>query len=197
MWANPPFNRLTGRQQAIVHDRPGVTRDRREGMGRLAGLEFGLIDTAGLEEAEHGSLEARMRAQTEKAIALADLTLLVFDAREGITPQDKFFATAIRKSGAAVLLVGNKCEGKAGEAGIAEAWGLGFGAPIPVSAAHGDGLGDLHDALVEIATEQGRLNELTGEAEDISRMKKMSSMKVMVKPISGSIREPSGRCGSL
>ena len=161
------FNRLTGRQQAIVHDRPGVTRDRREGMGRLAGLEFGLIDTAGLEEAEHGSLEARMRAQTEKAIALADLTLLVFDAREGITPQDKFFATAIRKSGASVLLVGNKCEGKAGEAGIAEAWGLGFGAPIPVSAAHGDGLGDLHDALVEIATGQGRLNELTGEVEDI------------------------------
>ena len=170
--------------------------DRREGMGRLAGLEFGLIDTAGLEEAEHGSLEARMRAQTEKAIALADLTLLVFDAREGITPQDKFFATAIRKSGASVLLVGNKCEGKAGVAGIAEAWGLGFGAPITVSAAHGDGLGDLHDAC-EIATGQGRLNELTGEVRIYSRMKKTTLMKVTVRPISGSIRGPSGRCGSL
>lgn len=157
------FNRLTGRQQAIVHDRPGVTRDRREGHGRLAALEFGLIDTAGLEEADHGSLEARMRDQTEKAIALADLTLLVFDAREGITPQDKFFANSIRKSGAAVLLVGNKCEGKAGEAGVAEAWGLGFGAAIPISAAHGEGLGDLHDALVDITTKQGRLHELTGE----------------------------------
>ncbi|MGC6485138.1 MAG: ribosome biogenesis GTPase Der [Candidatus Puniceispirillales bacterium] len=160
------FNRLTGRQQAIVDDRPGVTRDRREGQGRLAGLEFGLIDTAGLEEADQGSLEQRMRNQTEKAIALADLTLMVFDAREGITPQDKFFATSIRKSGAAVLLVANKCEGKAGEAGVAEAWGLGFGAPIPISAAHGEGLGDLHDALVEIATEQGRLHELTGEDLD-------------------------------
>ena len=88
-----------------------------------------------------------------------------------------------------MLLVGNKCEGKAGEAGIAEAWGLVWCA-IPVSAAHGDGLGDLHDALVEIATEQGALNELTGRSKIFLRMKKMSSMKVMVKPISGSIRGP-------
>jgi GTP-binding protein len=162
------FNRLTGRRQAIVDDRPGVTRDRREGKGRLAALEFTLIDTAGLEEASSGSLEDRMRQQTEKAITLADVTLMVFDAREGITPADSFFANSIRKSGAAVILVGNKCEGKAGQAGIAEAWGLGFGAPIPLSAAHGEGLGDLHDALVEIAEKQGRLSDLTGEddAED-------------------------------
>jgi GTP-binding protein len=162
------FNRLTGRRQAIVDDRPGVTRDRREGKGRLAALEFTLIDTAGLEEASSGSLEDRMRQQTEKAITLADVTLMVFDAREGITPADSFFANSIRKSGAAVILVGNKCEGKAGQAGIAEAWGLGFGAPIPLSAAHGEGLGDLHDALVDIAEKQGRLSDLTGEddAED-------------------------------
>ncbi|MCE2517489.1 MAG: ribosome biogenesis GTPase Der [Alphaproteobacteria bacterium] len=160
------FNRLTGRKQAIVDDQPGVTRDRREGKGRLAALEFTLIDTAGLEEAMTGSLEERMRRQTEKAITSADLTLMVFDAREGITPQDKFFANAIRKSGAAVLLVGNKCEGKAGQSGIAEAWPLGFGTPIPVSAAHGEGLGDLHDAMVEVATQQGRLSELTGEVDD-------------------------------
>jgi GTP-binding protein len=159
------FNRLTGRRQAIVDDRPGVTRDRREGKGRLATLEFTLIDTAGLEEASSGSLEDRMRQQTEKAITLADVTLMVFDAREGITPADSFFANSIRKSGAAVILVGNKCEGKAGQAGIAEAWGLGFGAPIPLSAAHGEGLGDLHDALLEIAEKQGRLSDLTGEDE--------------------------------
>ena len=157
------FNRLTGRRQAIVDDQPGVTRDRREGQGRLAALEFTLIDTAGLEEAEIGSLQERMRRQTEKAINSADLTLMVFDAREGITPLDAFFANAIRKSGSEVLLIGNKCEGKAGESGIAEAWGLGFGTPIPVSAAHGEGLGDLHDAMVEVATAQGRLKDLTGE----------------------------------
>ncbi|MGU9961817.1 MAG: ribosome biogenesis GTPase Der [Candidatus Puniceispirillales bacterium WSBS_2018_MAG_OTU23] len=156
------FNRLTGRKQAIVNDQPGVTRDRREGQGRLAALEFTLIDTAGLEEAQIGSLEERMRRQTEKAINAAELTLMVFDAREGITPLDKFFANAIRKAGSEVLLVGNKCEGKAGQSGIAEAWNLGFGTPIPISAEHGEGLGDLHDALIEVATSQGLLSELTG-----------------------------------
>ena len=158
------FNRLAGRKQAIVDDRPGVTRDRREAMGRLAGLSFGLVDTAGLEESTRGSLEDRMRKQTEKAIELADLTLLVFDAREGITPADKFFANEIRKAGADVLLVANKCEGKAGLSGIAEAWSLGFGEAIPVSAAHGEGMGDLYDALVDMAKQQDRLADLTGDA---------------------------------
>ena len=159
------FNRLTGRQQAIVDDQPGVTRDRREGEGRLAGLEFGLVDTAGLEEAESGSLQERMRQQTEKAIADADLTLMVFDAREGVTPVDAFFANQLRRSGREVVLVGNKCEGRAGQSGIAEAYGLGFGDPIPVSAAHGEGMGDLHDILVETAERLGRLHELTGEGD--------------------------------
>jgi GTP-binding protein len=159
------FNRLTGRQQAIVDDKPGVTRDWRQGQGRLAGLEFTLIDTAGLEEADPGSLEGRMRRQTEKAISFADLTLMLFDAREGITPQDAFFANTIRKSGAMVILVGNKCEGKAGQSGLAEAWRLGFGAPVPISAAHGEGLGDLHDAVVERATMQNRLADLAGDDE--------------------------------
>jgi len=158
------FNRLAGRKQAIVDDRPGVTRDRREAMGSLAGLSFGLVDTAGLEESTRGSLEDRMRKQTEKAIELADLTLLVFDAREGITPADKFFANEIRKAGADVLLVANKCEGKAGLSGIAEAWSLGFGEAIPVSAAHGEGMGDLYDALVDMAKQQERLADLTGDA---------------------------------
>ena len=156
------FNRLTGRQRAIVDDQPGVTRDRREGPGRLAGLEFALVDTAGLEEAEPDSLQGRMRRQTETAIAAADLTLMVFDAREGVTPVDAHFANQIRRSGGEVILVGNKCEGRAGQAGIAEAYGLGLGDPIPVSAAHGEGLGDLHDALVEMAGRLGRLDELEG-----------------------------------
>ena len=159
------FNRLTGRQRAIVDDQPGVTRDRREGAGSLAGLEFTLIDTAGLEEAEPGSLQDRMREQTELAIAGADLTLMVFDAREGVTPVDTHFANRIRRSGDEVILVGNKCEGRAGQAGIAEAYGLGLGDPVPVSAAHGEGLGDLHDALVEVAGRLGRLGELTGEED--------------------------------
>ena len=160
------FNRLTGRQQAIVDDQPGVTRDRREGIGRLAGLEFGLVDTAGLEEAASGSLQDRMRKQTEAAIAAADLTLLVFDAREGVTPMDTFFANHIRRSGCEVICVGNKCEGRAGQAGIAEAYGIGLGDPVPVSAAHGEGLGDLHDALVEIAGRLGRLQEMAGETRE-------------------------------
>jgi GTP-binding protein len=157
------FNRLTGRNKAIVDDRPGVTRDRREGPGRLAALNFTLIDTAGLEEAETGSLEDRMRRQTEHAISHADLSLMIFDAREGITPTDAFFANEIRKSGSEVILVGNKCEGKAGHTGIAEAWKLGFGTPIPFSAAHGEGLGDLHDAIVEIAERHDRLSDLAAD----------------------------------
>lgn len=164
------FNRLTGHhtQTAIVDDRPGVTRDRREGLGRLAGLHFALIDTAGLVEAGAGSLEDRMRQQTEQAIARADLLLMVFDAREGITPSDVFFANQIRKAGGEVILVGNKTEGRAGDAGLAEAWELGFGAAIALSAAHGEGLGDLHEAIIEAAGRQNRLAELADDTEAIN-----------------------------
>ena len=144
------FNRLTRGDKAIVDDRPGVTRDRREGKGSLADLEFQLIDTAGLEDAVDGSLEKRMRLQTERAIADSELTLLVFDARAGITTDDTFFAREIRKSSVKVIMVGNKCEGRAGDAGLSEAWQLGFGQPIGISAAHGEGLSDLYDAIVEM-----------------------------------------------
>jgi GTP-binding protein len=160
------FNRLTGRQHAIVHDRPGVTRDRREGQGKLAGLEFHLVDTAGLEESAKGSLEDRMRRQTEYAIANSDLTLLIFDARSGLTEADIFFAKAIRRSGASVLAVGNKCEGKAGRDGLMEAWQLGLDQPIGVSAAHGEGLGDLYDAIVDAAKEMGKLDLLMPDYAD-------------------------------
>ena len=157
------FNRLIGRQHAIVDDQPGVTRDRREGDGTLAGLRFRIIDTAGLEEASDGSLEDRMRYQTEQAIAEADVTLMVVDARMGITPVDKFFAGEIRKSGAQVVLVCNKCEGKIGASGVAESWTLGLGEPVAISAAHGEGLVDLHDAMLGAADKQGLAGVLTGD----------------------------------
>jgi len=157
------FNRLIGRQHAIVDDQPGVTRDRRDGDGTLAGLRFRLIDTAGLEEAADGSLEDRMRRQTELAIREADITLMVVDAKAGVTPVDAFFANEIRKSGAKVVLLANKCEGKQGASGLAEAWSLGLGEPVPISAAHGEGLVDLHDAMLGAATELGLAGALTGD----------------------------------
>ncbi|MED5351338.1 MAG: ribosome biogenesis GTPase Der, partial [Pseudomonadota bacterium] len=158
------FNRLIGRQHAIVDDQPGVTRDRREGDASLAGLRFRIIDTAGLEEASTGSLEDRMRRQTERAIDAADFTLMVIDARAGVTPADKFFADQIRRAGAHVVLLANKCEGRAGAAGLAEAWELGLGEPVPISAAHGEGLVDLHDAIIEGARMVGI--DMLAEPED-------------------------------
>lgn len=149
------FNRLIGRQHAIVDDQPGVTRDRREGDASLAELRFRVIDTAGLEEAATGSLEDRMRQQTNRAIESADFTMMVIDARAGVTPADKFFADQIRRAGARVVLLANKCEGRAGAAGLAEAWELGLGDPVPISAAHGEGLVDLHDAILEAASDVG------------------------------------------
>ena len=163
------FNRLIGRQHAIVDDQPGVTRNRREGQARLAGLAFRVIDTAGLEDADRDSLEGRMLQQTETAIKEADATLLVIDARVGVTPIDKFFAGEIRKSGKHMILLANKCEGKAGISGLVEGWSLGLGAPIPISAAHGEGLVDLHDALLDAARTLGMeavlLEEMEGDED--------------------------------
>ena len=141
------FNRLTGQREALVDPRPGVTRDRREGEGRIGPLEFRVIDTAGLEDALPGSIEARMRAQTEEAVADADVVLLVVDARQGVTAGDRHFARELRKSGRPVIVIANKAEAGASLAGAWEAWSLGFGDPVPVSAEHGDGMGALHDAL--------------------------------------------------
>jgi GTP-binding protein len=141
------FNRLVGRKLALVDDQPGVTRDRREGEAQLMDLKFRLFDTAGLDDAPRGSLEERMSRQSEAAIAEADVSLFVIDARAGITPTDREFAGRIRKKGKPVILVANKAEGSAAEAGVLDAFSLGFGEPIPVSAEHGEGLGDLYDAL--------------------------------------------------
>ncbi|MEI8144411.1 MAG: ribosome biogenesis GTPase Der, partial [Alphaproteobacteria bacterium] len=145
------FNRLVGRRIALVDDRPGVTRDRREGAGRLGDLNFTIIDTASLEDAAEGSLEARMRGQTEEAVAQADVVMFVIDARAGVTPADETFAELLRKSGSPVVVVANKSEGKAGQSGAYEAFSLGLGDPVPVSAEHGEGLSELYDALAPFA----------------------------------------------
>lgn len=141
------FNRLVGRRVALVDDRPGVTRDRREGAGQLGDLAFTVIDTAGLEEAPGESLAGRMRAQTEAAIADADAILFLIDARAGVTPADRAFADVARKAGKPLVLVVNKSEGRAQQAGLYEAYALGLGDPVAVSAEHGEGLADLYDAL--------------------------------------------------
>lgn len=141
------FNRLAGRRIAIVDDRPGVTRDRKESEGRLGDLDLLLIDTAGFEDVQDDSLEARMRRQTETAIREADVCVFLIDAREGVTPIDQRFADLLRRSGKPVVLACNKCEGRRGEVGVAEAWSLGLGEPVPVSAEHGEGMGDLYAAI--------------------------------------------------
>lgn len=141
------FNRLVGKRLALVDDQPGVTRDRREGEARLFDLEFRIFDTAGLEDVLDDSLEARMRRQTEQAIEQADATLFLIDARAGVTPLDAHFADLMRKAPTPILLAANKCEGKAGEPGLYEAYGLGLGEPIALSAEHGLGMDELYDFL--------------------------------------------------
>jgi GTP-binding protein len=141
------FNRLVGQKLALVDDEPGVTRDRREGEGRLGDLEFTVIDTAGLDEGAKGSLTARMQEQTEAAIGLADALMFVVDARAGLTPNDRAFADFARRANKPVVLVANKSEGRHGDAGAMETYALGLGEPIQISAEHGEGLSDLYDAL--------------------------------------------------
>ena len=147
------FNRLVGQKLALVDDLPGVTRDRREGEARLGDLQFTIIDTAGLDEGAKGSLTARMQEQTEAAIAQADALFFVIDARIGLTPTDRAFADFARKANKPVLLVANKSEGKHGDAGAMEAFALGLADPIQISAEHGEGMGELYDALAKLMPE--------------------------------------------
>ncbi|WP_295557919.1 ribosome biogenesis GTPase Der [uncultured Hyphomicrobium sp.] len=145
------FNRLTGTRAALVSDLPGLTRDRKEGEAELGGHPIKIIDTAGLEVAAKGSIADRMRQQTEAAISLADLVLFVIDARDGVTATDETFARTVRASGRPVVLIANKCEGRSSDEGFYEAFKLGLGEPVAISAEHGLGLGDLErDALAAL-----------------------------------------------
>ncbi|MHB8883822.1 MAG: ribosome biogenesis GTPase Der [Methylovirgula sp.] len=143
------FNRLVGKKLALVDDRPGVTRDRREGEAKLGDLTFTIIDTAGLEEGEALSLAGRMRAQTEAAIVQADAIFFMIDARAGIMPDDRFFANLLRRADKPLILLANKAEGRGGGAGALEAFELGLGEPVPLSAEHGDGFAELYAAICE------------------------------------------------
>jgi GTP-binding protein len=145
------FNRLVGRRLALVDNAPGVTRDRRDGEGRIADLAFRVVDTAGLEEAAPDSLTGRMQAQTARALDDADVALLLIDAREGVTEADRHFAEWLRRTGKPVVLLANKAEGRVALPGIGEAYGLGLGDPLPVSAEHGEGLAELYDCLAPFA----------------------------------------------
>jgi len=141
------FNRLTGRRAALVSDRPGLTRDRRHGEALIAGDAVTVIDTAGLEEAPSASIAGRMRTQSELALAGADLVLVVFDARQGVLPADAGIARMVLSRGVPAILVANKCEGRAGADGFYEAFRLGLGEPIAISAEHGEGIGELTAAI--------------------------------------------------
>ncbi|MGE0650372.1 MAG: ribosome biogenesis GTPase Der [Alphaproteobacteria bacterium] len=173
------FNRLVGKRLAIVEPEPGVTRDWKEGEAHLAGVRFRLLDTPGLEDAKPGTLEASMRVQAEHALAQADVAILLFDAREGVTPVDRHFANWLRTRETPVIVVANKCEGRGGADLALDGFSLGLGTPVPVSAEHGEGLVDLYEALAsyiepggletpmaeisgqDLPLDEGEANELT------------------------------------
>ncbi|MBK5911609.1 ribosome biogenesis GTPase Der [Rhodothalassium salexigens] len=160
------FNRLVGRRLALVDDTPGVTRDRREGEGRLADLRFRLVDTAGLEQGGPGSLAKRMHDQTAAAVDQADLALMMIDARAGVTPADEHFAAWLREKSTPTVLLANKCEGAAADSGVYEAYALGLGEPIAVSAEHAGGMGELYDAIRQALGDAALIPEDDGLGAD-------------------------------
>ena len=157
------FNRLVGRKLALVDDRPGVTRDRREGEANLLGLDFRVIDTAGYEDEDPETLPGRMRAQTVAAVREADAALFLIDARAGTTPLDEEIARWLRSETTPIILAANKAEGRSGESGILEAYALGLGEPIPLSAEHGEGVVDLFEHLRPFVEQHGHDDEAEGE----------------------------------
>jgi GTP-binding protein len=160
------FNRLVGKRLALVDDRPGVTRDRREGQARLGDLDFTIIDTAGLEDADAESLAGRMLAQTRQAIEKADAVFFLLDAKAGPVPADRAFADLVRRSGKPAIVVANKAEGKSAGAGVIEAYALGLGEPVAISAEHGEGMADLFEALREALPEATRPAGAAAESEN-------------------------------
>jgi GTP-binding protein len=181
------FNRLVGKKLAIVDDTPGVTRDRREAQGRLGDLDLALIDTAGFEDLADASLEARMRAQTDLAIADADVILFLVDARAGVTPVDERFADLLRRADKPLVLAANKAEGKAGETGYLEAFSLGLGEPVQISAEHGEGMADLY-AAIRAAAPQSAGHESPGQeiaAEEEANAERPIHLAIIGRPNAG------------
>ena len=168
------FNRLVGKKLALVDDRPGVTRDRREGEGHLVGLDFRVIDTAGYEDHDAQSLPGRMRKQTEAAVAEADVALFLIDARAGLVPLDEEIARWLRGSTTPVVLVANKAEGRAGEAGILDSLSLGFGDPVPLSAEHGEGVVDLFEAMQPLLEREGEPAAVEEDEESFDPVLKLA-----------------------
>ncbi|MCL4766081.1 MAG: ribosome biogenesis GTPase Der [Hyphomicrobiaceae bacterium] len=180
------FNRLTGRRAALVSDMPGLTRDRREGIATLGEHEVRVFDTAGLEEAAPGTVAARMTRQTESALGATDLVLFVIDARAGVTPSDAAFARVVRAAGRPAILVANKCEGRKGVDGFYEAFELGLGEPVAVSAEHGEGMGDLA-AEIMAALGLGRMEEreTAEEAREALAVVRPIRVAIVGRPNSG------------
>ncbi|WP_439577187.1 ribosome biogenesis GTPase Der [Elioraea sp.] len=176
------FNRLARRRIAIVDDTPGVTRDRKEAEAVLGGRDVTLVDTAGLEEAPPETVAGKMMAGSARAVDLADLVLLVVDGREGLTPADRHFATWLRRTGKPAILVANKAEGRAGEGGYYDAFALGFGEPVAVSAEHGEGLGELHDRVREAL---GAAPEVAEAAEGEAGSERPLRLAVVGRPNAG------------
>lgn len=162
------FNRLVGKRLALVDDQPGVTRDLREGAARLGDLRFTVIDTAGLENVTDDSLQGRMRRLTERAVEMVDICLFMVDARVGITPADEIFAEILRKRARHVILAANKAEGRAGEGGLIEAYSLGLGEPLRLSAEHGEGMDELYHMLRPLAAEFDERAEAEAPATDVT-----------------------------
>jgi GTPase len=163
------FNRLVGKRLALVDDRPGVTRDRREGEANLLGLDFRVIDTAGFEDEDPQTLPGRMRQQTEAAVREADAALFLIDAREGVTPLDEEIGRWLRVETTPVIVIGNKAEGAAGKVGILDAYRLGLGDPIPISAEHGEGVADLFEALRPHVEHEHIATEAEEEEDDAAQ----------------------------
>ena len=179
------FNRLVGKKLALVDDRPGVTRDRREGDATLVGMEFRVIDTAGYEDQDAASLPGRMRAQTEAAVAQADVALFLIDSRVGLVPLDEEIARWLRGSTTPVILVANKAEGKAGESGILEALSLGFGDPVALSAEHGDGMVELFEALLPYVEPAGEDAVEAPDEEDEDNLDAPLKLAIIGRPNAG------------
>jgi len=160
------FNRLVGKKLALVDDRPGVTRDRREGEANLLGCDFRIVDTAGFEDEDPQTLPGRMRVQTQAAVKSADAVLFMIDSRAGIVPLDEEIGRWLRGGDVPVILLANKAEGKAGESGILDAFSLGFDTPVPISAEHGEGLVDLFEALRPYIDRGDDEEDVEAEEED-------------------------------